>query len=76
MKIKTIGYGNKTPAVFFAELDEMNPDIIIDVRNYPLKAWNGAYTKAGLEKRLGEKYRWIPFAGILQWSFHQSLVTR
>jgi len=61
--IQTIGYGNKKPTEFFAELEEMNPDLVIDVRDYPFKAWSGAYTKAGLEKRLGEKYLWLPVCG-------------
>uniref|UniRef100_A0A6M3M3W8 DUF488 domain-containing protein n=1 Tax=viral metagenome TaxID=1070528 RepID=A0A6M3M3W8_9ZZZZ len=61
--LKTVGYGNKKPTEFFAELKEMNPDLVIDMRDYPFKAWSGAYTKAGLEKRLGGKYLWLSVCG-------------
>ena len=61
--IRTIGYGGKTPTEFFAELEAMNPDLVIDVRDYPHRAFLGSYTKAGLEKRLGEKYLWLPVCG-------------
>ena len=61
--IRTIGYGNKTPEIFFAELDAMKPDLVVDVRDYPHKARLSCYTKAGLEKRLGDKYLWLPWCG-------------
>ncbi len=60
--IRTIGYGNKTPAVFFAELDAMEPDLVIDVRDSP-RGWTPSYSKAGLQKRLGERYMWLPVCG-------------
>ena len=61
--IRTIGYGGKKPTDFFNELREMNPGLVVDVRDYPHKAFLGSYTKTGLEKRLGEKYRWLPVCG-------------
>ena len=60
--IRTIGYGNKPPAVFFKELEELNPDLVIDVRASP-RGWSHSYSKRGLEKRLGEKYVWLPMCG-------------
>lgn len=60
--IRTIGYGNKTPKVFFAELDALEPDLVVDVRDSP-RGWSPAYSKAGLQKRLGEKYLWLPVCG-------------
>jgi len=60
--IQTIGYGNKTPEVFFAELEAMDPDLVVDVRDSP-RGWSPAYSKAGLEKRLGAKYMWLPVCG-------------
>ena len=61
--LRTIGYGGKKPSEFFAELEALNPDLVIDVRDYPHRAFLGSYTKTGLEKRLGEKYRWLPVCG-------------
>ncbi len=62
-RIKTIGYGGKTPTDFFAELDAMKPDLLIDVRDSPHRAFLNTYTKTSLEKRLGEKYLWLPMCG-------------
>ena len=61
--ILTIGYGGKKPTDFFAELEAMNPDLVIDVRDNPHRAFLHTYTRAGLEKRLGEKYLWLPVCG-------------
>lgn len=61
-KILTIGYGGKKPADFFSELDEMAPDLIVDVRENPTRAYLGCYTKAHFQKRL-EHYVWIKELG-------------
>ena len=61
--ILTIGYGGKKPADFFSELEEMNPDYIVDVRENPHRAYLGCYTKAHLQKRLDEHYVWIQELG-------------
>ena len=61
--LKTVGYGNKKPTEFFAELEAMNPDLVVDVRDYPHRARLGCYAKTGLEKRLGGKYLWLPVCG-------------
>jgi len=58
-ELLTIGYGGKKPDDFFAELDELQPDIIVDVREDPFHAFLGTYTKKGLESRLGSRYVWI-----------------
>ena len=58
----TIGYGGKKPSDFFSELEELNPDVIVDVRENPNKAYLGCYTKAHFEKRLGQ-YIWIEELG-------------
>jgi uncharacterized protein (DUF488 family) len=59
----TIGYGGKKPGDFFAELEALKPDIIVDVRENPFHAFLGAYTKKGLEMRLGSRYIWIKELG-------------
>lgn len=59
----TIGYGGKKPVDFFAELEELKPDVIVDVRENPFHAFLGAYTKKGLEMRLGSRYIWIKELG-------------
>jgi uncharacterized protein (DUF488 family) len=58
-EITTIGYGGKKPGEFFAELESYNPDLVVDVRENPFKAFLGVYTKRGLEAKLGAKYVWI-----------------
>lgn len=58
-EILTIGYGGKKPGDFFAELDALNPDVVVDVRENPFHAFLGVYTKKGLEARLGTRYIWI-----------------
>lgn len=60
--LRTVGYGNKTPAVFFKELEDLNPDLVIDVRASP-RGWTPAYSKAGLQRRLGKRYMWLPSCG-------------
>jgi len=61
-KLLTIGYGGKRPADFFSELEAMDPDYIVDVRENPHRAYLGCYTKAHFEKRL-EHYVWIKELG-------------
>jgi uncharacterized protein (DUF488 family) len=58
-EIVTIGYGGKKPDAFFAELESLKPDVVVDVRQDPLHAFLGVYTKRGLEAKLGERYVWI-----------------
>ena len=50
MKIETIGYGGKKPKDFFAELEALNPDIVVDVRENPHRAFLGVYTLPQLQK--------------------------
>ena len=59
----TIGYSGKKPGEFFAELEALKPDIIVDVRENPFHAFLGVYTKKGLEGRLGTRYIWIKELG-------------
>jgi uncharacterized protein (DUF488 family) len=59
----TIGYGGKKPGDFFAELEAFKPDLIVDVRENPFHAFLSAYTKKGLEMRLGSRYIWIKELG-------------
>ena len=63
MTIETIGYGGKKPTDFFAELEALNPDIVVDVREKPQRAFLGVYTLPQLRKRLGPKYIWIKELG-------------
>ena len=63
VKIETIGYGGKKPAEFFQELESLDPDIIIDVRENPDNAFLGCYTRPKLSEKLREKYTWIPELG-------------
>jgi uncharacterized protein (DUF488 family) len=58
-KVLTIGYGGKIPDLFFDELESLEPDIVVDVRENPFSAFLNAYTKRELDKRLGERYIWI-----------------
>jgi hypothetical protein len=37
----------------------MEPDVVVDVRENPYRAYLGVYTKPQLEKRLGSRYTWI-----------------
>ncbi|MCX6649652.1 MAG: DUF488 domain-containing protein [Candidatus Bathyarchaeota archaeon] len=57
-ELLTIGYGGKKPDKFFAEIEALNPGVV-DVREDPLHAFLGVYTKRGLEARLGSRYVWI-----------------
>ncbi len=59
----TIGYGGKKPDVFFAELEALNPDVVVDVREDPFHAFLGVYTQRGLINRLGDRYTWIKELG-------------
>ena len=58
-EVLTIGYGGKKPQLFFQELENLNPDMVIDVRANPYKAYLNVYTKTHLENRLQESYIWI-----------------
>lgn len=62
-EIMTIGYGGQRPSEFFDELARLGADVVVDVREDPFHAFLGAYTKPALEKRLGERYVWIPELG-------------
>ncbi len=62
-EVVTIGYGGKKPTDFFAEIDALGVDLVIDVRENPFKAFLGVYTKRGLETRLGERYTWVEELG-------------
>jgi uncharacterized protein (DUF488 family) len=57
-EVLTIGYGGKHPQLFFSELEEMNVDMVIDVRANPFKAYLGVYTKPYLETKL-DHYIWV-----------------
>ncbi|MCW4014117.1 MAG: DUF488 domain-containing protein [Candidatus Bathyarchaeota archaeon] len=61
--IETIGYGGKKPDDFFNELESLNPDIVVDVRENPYSAYLGVYTHPQLKKRLGSRYTWIKELG-------------
>lgn len=58
-QLLTIGYGGKKPDDFFREVESMNPDIVVDVRENPFKAYLNCYTKQSLEMQLNQKYVWI-----------------
>ena len=61
--IETIGYGGKKPTDFFKELDDLKPDLVVDVRENPHRAFLATYTKAVLERVLASKYLWLPSCG-------------
>lgn len=63
VNIQTLGYGGKKPTEFFQELKAIDPDIIVDVRKNPDKAFLGCYTRPKLSEKLGEIYTWIPELG-------------
>ena len=64
VKISLLGYGGtKKPEDFFARVDQLNPDLVVDVRANPHRAYRGTYTKTHLEKTLKEKYLWVPELG-------------
>ena len=62
-EISTIGYGGKSPREFFNELEALDPEIVIDVRANPFKAFLNVYTKPYLEDRLKNRYIWIEELG-------------
>ena len=62
-EILTIGYGGKHPHEFFSELEALDPNIVIDVRANPFKAFLNVYTKPYLEARLKNRYVWIEELG-------------
>ena len=37
----------------------MEPDLVVDVREDPYRAYLGVYTKPYLERRLGSRYIWV-----------------
>ena len=59
VEVVTIGYGGKKPDAFFAELEALGADLVVDVRADPFHAFLGVYTKRGLEARLGDRYIWV-----------------
>ena len=61
--IFTIGYGGKKPEDFFSELEQPKPDVVVDVRENPYRAFLAVYTFPQLTKRLGSKYVWIQELG-------------
>ena len=61
--IFTIGYGGKKPEEFFCELEQLKPDVVVDVRENPYRAFLSVYTFPQLTKRLGSKYVWIQELG-------------
>lgn len=61
--ITTIGYGGKKPDDFFKELNSLNADLVIDVRENPHKAFLTVYTRNVLKRILKEKYVWLPSCG-------------
>jgi len=64
VKVSLLGYGGtKKPEDFFARVDQLNPDLVVDVRANPHRAYRGTYTKTHLEKTLKQKYLWIPELG-------------
>lgn len=62
LEILTIGYGGKKPDEFFAELDELKPCVLVDVRRDPFHAFLGVYTQSHLKKRI-KRYVWIQELG-------------
>lgn len=63
MKISLLGYGGTRPRDFFAKIRQMDPDLIVDVREDPYHACLGVCTKSHLEKEYGKRYTWIPELG-------------
>lgn len=62
-EIVTIGYGGKRPEAFFKELDTIDPDLLVDVRAFPYRAFLNVYTKNYLEKKYKNEYVWIEELG-------------
>lgn len=58
-RVSLIGYGGTRPTDFFAKIEQVNPDLVVDVREDPDHAYLATYTKPQLEKRLKDKYLWI-----------------
>jgi len=63
MKISLLGYGGTRPRDFYAKIRQMRPDLVVDVREDPYHACLGVYTKPQLQKKLKDKYVWIPELG-------------
>jgi uncharacterized protein (DUF488 family) len=72
--ISTIGYGGIQPEAFFQELNLLNPDMVVDVRENPNRAYLAIYTRNGLKKKLCERYLWIPELGNKSRSLPPTLV--
>jgi uncharacterized protein (DUF488 family) len=62
-RITLIGYGGSKPTDFFAKIEQLNPDLVVDVREDPNHAYLATYTKSHLTKKLGSKYVWVPELG-------------
>jgi uncharacterized protein (DUF488 family) len=63
MKISLIGYGGTRPTDFFAKIEQMSLDLVVDVREDSNHAYLATYTRPQLEKRLKGRYIWIPELG-------------
>lgn len=61
-EVLTIGYGGKKPKEFFAEIENLQPCLVVDVRRDPNHAFLGVYTRTGLASRI-PNYEWIPELG-------------
>lgn len=61
-EVLTIGYGGKKPKEFFAEIEKLQPCLVVDVRRDPNHAFLGVYTRTGLASRIAQ-YEWIPELG-------------
>jgi uncharacterized protein (DUF488 family) len=63
VRISLLGYGGSTPTDFSAKIEQMNPDLIVDVRADPHRACLGVCAKSHLQKEYGSRYVWIPELG-------------
>jgi uncharacterized protein (DUF488 family) len=61
-EVVTIGYGGKKPQQFFAEIERLQPCLVVDVRYDPHHAFNSAYTLRALASRI-PNYEWLPELG-------------
>jgi len=62
LRVLTFGYGNLAPDEFFARLEALRPDLIVDVRADPWHARLGSYTAGFLMKKF-PNYVPIPYLG-------------
>jgi len=63
MRVTLLGYGGCKPTDFFNRIEQLDPDLVVDVRADPYHAYLATYTKPQLEKKLKDKYVWIPELG-------------